>query len=44
MIDEETSVCDGCEKGDYWECHFCCAKCYEDFGECPNPDCDPMDI
>lgn len=38
------SVCDDCERADYWECRFCCAKCYEDYGECPNPDCDPMDI
>lgn len=29
---------------DYWECYFCCAKCIEDFDECPNPDCDPWDI
>jgi hypothetical protein len=40
----EYSVCDDCEIGDNWECQFCCAKCYEDYGECPNPDCDPMDI
>ena len=40
----EPSVCDNCEIGDGWECQFCCRKCYEDFGECPNPDCDPMDI
>ena len=40
----EPSVCDGCELGDGWECYFCCSKCYEDYGECPNPDCDPMDI
>ena len=40
----ESSVCDDCEIGDGWECHFCCSKCYEDYGECPNPDCDPMDI
>lgn len=38
------SVCDGCERAEYWECIFCCAKCYEDYGECPNPDCNPMDI
>lgn len=38
------SICDDCERADYWECRFCCAKCYEDYGECPNPDCDPMDI
>lgn len=40
----ETSVCDTCENDDYWECCFCCAKCYEDYDECPDPDCDPMDI
>lgn len=40
----EPSVCDDCEMGDGWECQFCCSKCYEDYGECPNPDCDPMDI
>ena len=40
----ESSVCDDCEIGDGWECQFCCSKCYEDYGECPNPDCDPMDI
>ena len=40
----EQSVCDGCEIGDGWECQFCCSKCYEDYGECPNLDCDPMDI
>ena len=41
---KEPSVCDDCEIGDGWECQFCCSKCYEDYGECPNPDCDPMDI
>ena len=41
---KESSVCDDCEISDGWECHFCCSKCYEDYGECPNPDCDPMDI
>ena len=41
---QEISVCDDCEIGDGWECQFCCGKCYEDYGECPNPDCDPMDI
>ena len=40
--DKEPSVCDDCERGDYWECYFCCAKCIEDYGECPDPDCDPM--
>ena len=40
----EPSVCDNCEIGDGWECQFCCSKCYEDYGECPNPDCVPMDI
>lgn len=40
----EPSVCDDCEIGDGWECQFCCKKCYEDYGECPNPDCDPWDI
>ena len=40
----EPSVCDDCDIGDGWECQFCCNKCYEDYGECPNPDCDPMDI
>lgn len=45
-VDEfkEPSVCDDCEHGDHWECMFCCARCYELYGECPNPDCDPMDI
>lgn len=38
------SVCDTCERCYYWECHFCCAKCIEEHGECPNPDCDPYDI
>lgn len=39
------SVCDTCDHNDdYWECRYCCAKCIEDFGECPNPDCDPWDI
>ena len=42
--DKEPSVCDDCERGDYWECQFCCAKCIEEYGECPDPDCDPMDI
>ena len=41
---KEPSVCDDCEIGDGWECQFCCSKCYEDYGECPNHDCDPMDI
>ena len=41
---KEPSVCDDCEIGDGWECQFCCSKCYEDYGKCPNPDCDPMDI
>lgn len=41
---DERSVCDDCERADYWECGFCCAKCYEDYGECHNPDCDPRDI
>lgn len=40
----EPSVCDDCEIGDGWECQFCCSKCYEDYGECPNPDCEPWDI
>ena len=40
----EPSVCDDREIGDGWECQFCCSKCYEDYGECPNLDCDPMDI
>ena len=44
-LGEERSVCDDCDLGsDGWECRFCCAKCYEDFGECPDPGCDPMDI
>ena len=43
-MDEERSVCDDCDHGDAWECQFCCNKCYEDYGECPNPDCDPWDI
>lgn len=42
--DREYSVCDDCAIGDEWECKFCCDKCYEDYGECPNPDCDLMDI
>lgn len=29
---DERSVCDDCERADYWECGFCCAKCYEDYG------------
>ena len=37
---KEPSVCDDCEIGDGWECQFCCSKCYEDYGECPNPDCE----
>lgn len=41
---KEPSICDGCELGDTWECSFCCLKCYEDHGTCPNPNCDPMDI
>ena len=44
MDEEKTSVCDTCQTGDYWECYFCCAKCYEEYGRCPNPDCDPWDI
>lgn len=40
----EPSVCDDCEIGDVWECQFCCKKCYEDYGECPDPNCDPWDI
>ena len=40
----EPSVCDNCERGDEWECRYCCSKCYEDYGECPDPNCDPMDI
>ena len=43
-MNEERSVCDDCDHGDVWECQFCCNKCYEDYGECPNPDCDPWDI
>ena len=42
--EKEPSVCDTCNIEDSWECIFCCRKCYEDYGECPNPDCDPMDI
>lgn len=41
---EEPSVCDDCEIGDGCNCQFCCNKCYEDYGKCPNPDCDPMNI
>jgi hypothetical protein len=37
------SVCDNCDLNG-WDCYFCCTKCFEDYGECPNPDCDPMDI
>lgn len=44
MTEKEYSICDECERKDAWECEFCCAKCMEDFGECPDPDCDPMDI
>lgn len=40
----EPSVCDNCDIDDHWECQFCCSKCYEMFGECPNPDCNKMDI
>ena len=40
--EKEPSVCDNCERGDYWECYFCCAKCIEDYGECPDPECDPI--
>ena len=41
---DESSVCDDCSP-DGWECQFCCLKCMEDFGECPDPDgCDPWDI
>ena len=42
--DKEPSVCDDCEHSDVWEYEFCCKKCLEDFGECPDPYCDPMDI
>ena len=42
--DKEPSVCDDCERGDYWDCYFCCKRCIEKYGECPDPDCDPMDI
>lgn len=42
--EDEPSVCDNCDQHDYWECHFCCPRCYEFFGECPDEDCDPMDI
>lgn len=44
---KEPSVCNGCmfeDGSDYWTCRFCCAKCYEEYGKCPNPECDPMDI
>ena len=41
---KEPSVCDDCDTGDGWECHFCCDKCYEDYGKCPDPECNPMDI
>lgn len=37
----DRSACDDCTNNDSWECVFCCRKCYEDYGECPNPDCDP---
>lgn len=37
------SVCDGCEL-DGWDCAFCCARCIEEYGECPDPDCDPWDV
>lgn len=43
MDDEYKSVCDDCD-GEGWDCAFCCKKCYEDYGECPNPECDPWDI
>ena len=39
----EESVCDGCNL-DHWECMFCCSKCYEIYGECPNEDCNTYDI
>ena len=44
MEDLERSVCDDCEHGDVWECRFCCAKCIEDFGECPDDLCDRNDM
>lgn len=43
-MDEEYSVCDDCDRMDVWECRFCCAKCIEDYGECPDESCNPMDI
>ena len=43
-MDKEYSVCDDCDMGDYWECYHCCRRCYEVYGDCPDPDCDPMDI
>ena len=42
--EQEVSVCDTCEMGDVWECQFCCSKCLEDYGECPDLECNPMDI
>ena len=40
----DPNVCDDCEIGDSLKCQFCCSRCYEVYDECPNPDCDPMDI
>ena len=38
---EDKSVCADCEiQHDFWDCKYCCKKCYEDYGECPDPDCD----
>ena len=42
VTNDAPSVCDGCERRDYWECYFCCSKCFEDYGECTNPSCDPI--
>lgn len=41
---KERSVCDDCKLSDNWECHFCCLKCIEDYGECQDPDCEARDI
>lgn len=42
--EQETSVCDNCDRNG-WDCYFCCAKCYEDYGECLSPEyCNPYDV
>lgn len=44
MDDKKKSVCDDCDHGDEWSCMFCCARCKELYGPCPNEECDPMDL